>query len=396
MPSRWPIGVPANPAAATIMIGALAALVPCGEAAGQEVQSRSLRMTEVFRVRAADADFSVVGVVVRSSSGVVWISQPQDARVLGFDPRSTTPRAVGRAGEGPGDFSLISSFASSDAGTWVYDGQVRRLTLIDGLSGRREERRVTYPPRLGPAVSVVSAGPNRVYYRTGGKPRFVGRPLSQDDTVVTLHVADPDGRAARPYLQYRHRPCGFTAEIPDGRHTIAVPFCHRSAVAVSPNGAFAAIIEPLAAENDRTGVSIEIHDSLGDRLGHGVRWLGASRIAGTRRDSALKALRSRANSAVGAELTDRIIRTGAVPVTIPPIDHAVIGDDGSAWIVVRSGTAASRSLVGFTKEGRYIGQVGLDDLARVGWAGDNLILLVEPDDDGLQDVVLYRVDSPEG
>jgi len=80
------------------------------------------------------------GVVI-SEDGRLFVSQYQDRNILAIDASGETVREIGRAGEGPGEFSLLSSIGLLGDTLVASDRNLWRVSFFDTAGKLLETRR---------------------------------------------------------------------------------------------------------------------------------------------------------------------------------------------------------------------------------------------------------------
>jgi hypothetical protein len=67
--------------------------------------------------------------VAEGPGGVIYVGDQAANRIIVFDEAGAVQRVIGRAGEGPGEFRLISAMSTgADGSLYVWDARLRRLT----------------------------------------------------------------------------------------------------------------------------------------------------------------------------------------------------------------------------------------------------------------------------
>lgn len=372
------------------ILAALIATLHVATAGAQSPRPSTQRLTEIQRISGAEHDLSVVGSVTRAADGTIWISQPQDGQILGYRVGVEGRRVLGRRGQGPGEFAIVSGFANAAGRIWVYDGQLRRLTRLEDAPGQVTTMPVSMPTGLGTASSVVAVTPGFAIHRTGGGPRYLGASPDPEGDPVVLFATELNGSGSRVLASFRSRPCGLTARTGNGRSTVGTPFCHRAIIGTSPNGAFLVVAEPFVERKSTTGVTVTLYSTVRGLRRTSSHLLGESVIPRTVRDSAADALRARTRPET-KQLNDAILSDDLIPTTYPPVQGVVVADDGTAWVTFRSGSRGEYGVLVIRSDGTSAGPVPLSAGSRIGWADERMALVVEEQEDGLQDVVLYRL-----
>lgn len=340
-------------------------------------QAQSLR--EIRRISAASNDLSGVGAAVTGPDGVIWIYQPEDGTILGFTAGSATPQVVGHAGEGPGDLRDATQMFARPDELWVVDWILQRTTSFDASGRVKSSTRVSQPegftsPRLQAAAP------------TGG----TWWQSFQDDGTTTVWAVPGNGGSRQPVLRALPRLCSLSRRTQKGSVGIAVPFCHRSQLAFSPNGEFAAEAVPLTLVDRSNGLQVVVVSVQGDTVLHRRLPLAASPIPGAIRDSAINYRLGRARGVL-RELYQEMVDQDLVPRVYSPVVDLRVSDAGDVVLDVVEGRAAERHLVVLRRDGRAVVRLPMQATQSLRWFGGNRLLLTDEDEDGLEDVVLYEI-----
>jgi hypothetical protein len=105
-----------------------------GVASGLAAQAPPERWTLALehRIGSLDGDAALTWVAdVTVSGDTLFVLQPQDQQIALFDRGGARLGALGRAGEGPGEFRLPTAFGWHEDRLWVADSQLRAITLFD-------------------------------------------------------------------------------------------------------------------------------------------------------------------------------------------------------------------------------------------------------------------------
>lgn len=140
-------------------------------------------------------------------------------------------------------------------------------------------------------------------------------------------------------------------------------------------------------------MDVRIYAVTGALLSRSRHALGPSIIPKRSVDSMVALFRDRIRDPEGSSILDEIIKTGLIPRTYPPVAAVTVSDDGEAWVTTRSGPQGARGVLVIRRDGSLRGRASLAPGARIGWASDGHVLVVEETPEGLQDVVLYRLEG---
>jgi hypothetical protein len=375
--------------------GLLMSVMAIGDTTVGNAQSRptqSLAIREVVRVRGAEHDLSVVGLVGRTDDGTIWVTQPQDGNAVGFTAAGARVRVVGKRGEGPGEFRVPGWLFPLRGGLGVADPDRWRVTRFGERIGDVTTFPVTRPPPLVPASSmVISVASDRVFYLSGHRTEWIDGPQAGQPIIATISTADYAGTRSSKVVGFRFQACDRGSRTGTTMIALSIPFCQRTLYPIAPRGAFLALVTSEEAPNATTVVEIHVHQANGAKVSTSRHNLGASPVPKASMDSAVARVRSREGRPGLAEITRAILRPGVIPRVWPPATEALVTDEGDVWVLTRSGPRGDAGLMFVRSDGTQVGRVPMAHDVRLGWAGGRELLLIETQSDGLSDVVLYRI-----
>lgn len=78
------------------------------------------------------------------AQGRIWVLETGVREIRGYSPAGELVARMGRAGEGPGEFSERGSLTFGVRGdtVWAYDMTIQRFTLFDREGGLQSARRI--------------------------------------------------------------------------------------------------------------------------------------------------------------------------------------------------------------------------------------------------------------
>ena len=114
------------------LIGGGILCLACTDAPDDPPQSEvgAWELVEDLRLDANAEDFSVVRRVFVGPQGEIVVPEPQDSRVRVYDSTGTLVAAVGRRGEGPGEFQHLGSVFWAADTLVVWDARLHRVTYL--------------------------------------------------------------------------------------------------------------------------------------------------------------------------------------------------------------------------------------------------------------------------
>lgn len=285
-----------------------------------------------------DQSLTRVSGVATSPSGNVFVTQPQDRLIRVFDSDGRATRVIGRAGEGPGEFSdLISHIGFLEDTLWVSDGRLQRVSFFD-KAGKFLRSEPTRSPAIDGIYSptapmrMLADGTGLVYPSYSGRlvrtGRITRRPLlriSRPGTVLDTLLWLPAG--------------GDQISIVMGEmvHYTSQPFSDEPLLAISPSGERIVVVERRAAE-DRTSGYFQV-----TQMSAGGDTIMSRRYRYTPRpmpkpyvDSVVEAkaeVLARGPSFRTASEAERELRKILyLPAMRVPITDVLVANDGSVWL----------------------------------------------------------------
>ncbi len=341
------------------------------------VTAQSLR--EVRRISASANDLSGVGTAAVGPDGAIWFEQYEDGVILGFAPNSTTPRRVGRAGEGPGDMRTVTQLFVRQQDLWMADWRLQRATSFDPSGRVNSTAQLPRPAGLTSPRLEAASPTGATWWRSiapGGQTFFAAVPRDDAPPLALLGFSLTECVVGRP--------------TKTGSMAIMVPFCHHGSFAFSPNGEFAAEALPLPLVEGRSGVQVVVVSVKGDTVLNRQLSVAPSPIPNTVRDSAIGS-RLRGASSLTKEVMKEMSDRDLIPRVYSPVVDLRISDVGDVVVDVVSGRTAERHLAMLRRNTKEILMVPIQRTQSLRWFGGDRVLMVDEDDDGLQDVVLYQI-----
>lgn len=286
-------------------------------------------------------------------------------------------RSVGRAGEGPGEYSSIAWVKAADGGLLVYDWWTSRFTL---LSDSGDVAAVT------PIAEIAGLPPTRFTLRDMfADGSFLARPNFAVSPGTT-----GEGRFPTPVLH-------VSADLSTVDTLLVVPgVMYSTPDSIAQPVLFGADVV-LRAAGDRLIVGtaedfrFDVRDPNG-RLTMRVSWEQEQREVTDADVHAL--LESRLSQTTDPAMHARIRRyhrAADVASHMPPYDRIVAGDDGTIWVRSYSPGGEPSTWRVFSRDGILLARVQMPPQLRIEQAGDDWVLGVWRNELDVESVRLYRV-----
>ena len=325
--------------------------------------------------------FGSVRNVFPATQGRIWVMDAQASELRLFNPDGSFERAVGKQGEGPGEFAGRSpcAFPGPNGEVWVEDS-LRRWQRFNEEGSLVGSHRFTSNFRCGTRrwtpdgrflVEHASFPDRTTYARTSF---FVVHrmgtdgELTQGDTVLQL-VEPP--------------PLMVSWVSATGRYSASVPFTHEATWDLGPSG-------DVWVTDGGGSYAIRRQSPAGDTLLMIERPHVPVPVPDRIRDEAVPDVRPN-----GMTLEDGF-DLDQVPRVYPPFDSFTIGTDGTLWVRKQLGDGAF-GLDVFSPDGIYLGEAIVPpDFAqmRITYAGPDWLYGIVTDDLDVQYVVRLEVRRP--
>lgn len=364
--------------AACIALVTLARLL----AAQQPLPTLPLRAD--LRIRGAREGLSTVSAIAVGRDGTMTVWQPEDMQLRRFDRQGRPLATIGRRGSGPDEFAMLGPHGWLGDTLWIADPRNRRTMFIGPR--HRVHRSAPWPAtgRDGTMLDLfaITARGEMIVRAASRGTTSEGFPLLRrgSDGRAGLAVAYvPDGPPAACLRPWRS---GRT------QGESLVPFCGRPFWDIAKDGSriVMATQDPIAASRGAPQYRIVVLDATGDTL-VARRFRETSRLIP--RDVLDSAVARRARGP-RPTLTLATLRGGILPVAYPPVVGLLLGRDGTIWVGLRSDDARPRWTV-LGADGTPLARIVLPPRARLVAAERSTLWVIEPDPDGVHDIVRYHV-----
>ncbi len=374
-----------------------------GEAPGTPVAVEPLPLVAVGEIPGdLDHEFHRVAAPFLLPDGTIAVPLRETAAIRLFHRDGTFREALGRPGEGPGEFRFLSTAWSRGDTVEAFDMDTRRITRFPP-----GEAPVTIPLAPGPSLDLVVPGS-----ATSGGGEAVGGAGGEDGgwVLVGVEAIGSDGRDRVALHRFgpdgEHR--GRVAEI-GGFLRAATPQGGRGPIPLSPRAAFAAGGGELFVGETLTP-RIQVLDREGTLLRE-IAW----EVEGNR--SPLRAQEAVADSVAllrgGEDPGDQaVLREGirgtSLPPTLPAWAGLLVDPLGFLWVrpydplvhATPLGGLASPGPGGtwllFTREGAPAGSVEVPAGLEPTWVGEDRIVGIRRDALGVESVRVHELRRQPG
>lgn len=327
---------------------------------------------------APDAGLTSVFDLAVDSRGSIYVPDPFQHRVLVLTETGSVLRAVGRRGEGPGEYRMIRNVQVLPGDSLlVYDPELARVTVYAAGAGEPAYT-VALAGKLtrGAPFTLRRTGANNAFlalFRPGFAFQAGAQPARRRERVVVL---DLDGTERRELLEYP-----AAARLVAGTSIMQHPFGR----------------EGFARLDSRDNV----HFVWSDTLSVSTYALDGSRAGGFRHEYTPPAV-TRADVAEALAGLDTRARTRFEPVLAdstpdrwPAARELLVDDRDRLWLSLGGPRRQPTEWAAFSTDGAYLGSMlvppGTDvRLIR----GDGIVYAGRTDEDDVAHVVVYRMAQP--
>lgn len=339
---------------------------------------------------------TVVGDVTVGADGVLYATQPQESLIRSYDRQGRFLRAIGREGEGPGEFDQLGELGWRADTLWVQDPGNRRLSFFGP------------DLRYVRSVSFTSEGP-----MTRDQPNIPGYALA-DGSVLGYWQAPLEqlvGRTVTDRL-VRFTEAGEPASVLDSvelRNLFSVvptpsgvtyspqPFTDSPLMRVAQDGSFVVIVTREAANSaDSAAFGVRRIDLSGRVLMNRQYPYTPVPLASRAVDSTVNAMSGTLSSngmgrSSEASLRRNLRKALYIPSHLTPVSSVVLGRDGT--ILLRR-ERTGEPTIGWTvldSAGTRLADLRLPTRTLVHYADRSQIWAVEQDSLDVPTLVRYRV-----
>lgn len=358
--------------------------------------SRSRLIWAVSNERVPSIQFEQLEAAAAFDHATVAFASWPDKQLLVVSNNGSHTRAVGRAGDGPGEFRGPTAVGFVGDTLWVADDASRRITYF--VDTKKPLRTSSFrelgadasldPTRLSSVVSAVLEGGKSLVAATRASD------LPGRWTKTRLAITDPKGRSARELLELTNRNVGFRVAV-DGRQiNMTNPYATHDFFASDGRGR-RIVTATVDAGPKASQIAVKAFDVTGRNLfattvsvarvpvsptefvdGIGSRAYRLARGDARFQAKLAKAIREAMDSSFGGE------------AAFPALSRLIVGTDFSVWLRVAEPDRALQRWVVLGQNGKRVRDVYLSVGQRILTASRDRIWVVEAEP-GVPDV--YRL-----
>lgn len=340
-------------------------------------------------VNAEQADLTDIGTTLLLRNGDLIMTQYKDGVVRRFD-RSGTPTVIGRKGGGPGEFQMPTVAGAVGDTLWVGDVRLRRtsffgpdLTLLRTVpypdaaraSGNGVRWQLLLPLAYMPDGALLADG---VHAAAAPRPTWVTAEQWNGSAILRLA---PGGAMQRVVAWLPANECTEDVPMERGEIIVRIPFCGGTPRHIDPETGRIAL-----ALSEAGLTRIVVLSAMGDTLLAKEMRFPPVAIPKALRDSARQA-EARQTGAAGPAFDKVMAR---IPAVYPSVVRILNGRDGTTWIETAT-PGPDRIWQLLDARGNVTGAVRLPRTVNIAVAERETLWGVETDEDGLMQVVLFRV-----
>ena len=316
----------------------------------------------------------VAGVAL-DDDGRIWVGDTQASEVRIFSPTGEFERRVGRSGEGPGEFRNISGLTRAPDGMAVLDGQLGRVTIFDEAGEVVRSFRLERPYMILQYDAVMAFDDDGRFYDQG---RLSSAPRIDSLGVITY---SPQGVVTDTALIAVVEEDMLVVENSAGLPMMSFPrpYAPRSAMAIGPDG--------TTYFSRGESYRIAVMSPAGDTLRVIRRTVQPRTVSAEERDSAIAQVRSRFESAGGAQAPRQI----EIPDTKPVIADLEVDARGNLWVLNQPPAGATvMEWSVHDPDGRYLGAIAVPAMYVMD-IGEDYVAGVRYGEMGVGEVVVHRI-----
>lgn len=331
--------------------------------------------------------FSQIQDLLRLPSGELIVAEGDAAQLRVFSDSGHYLRAIGRKGEGPGEFvglGLVRNYRGDSL--LAYDYQLRRISIFDQAG--RFARAVNLRPPGGSYPTIEGALADGSFLALGIE--FPSGAIQSGTVRNPMQVFrfGPEGELLDTLGVFPGYETGVYNETSGSNHmriSFTIPFGHETSAAVRPT-------EVMVGSND----SYEIRSFGPDGELRRILRRQVTPVPVTpQMIQAMNADEDAQNPRADAASRERTAKVRAVivyPKTLPAFKRFLVDEDGNLWVLAFNspGDSASRYTV-FDSSGQMLGDVVAPEDFELSRIGENYLLGIWKDENEVQHVRMYAL-----
>ena len=382
------------------IVVAAAVLTSEASVAGAQSSVRNWTLTPVLRIDGEKHDLISPTFVLVDRAGRMLLGQGQDNQIVMFDASGKRAGTIGRTGSGPGEFRMLTEAGFVGDSLWAYDIGLRRTTVFTPTN--RYARAISL-------TSVSTAGSE--FAATGLLYEPQTRAVYGDGTLLVLPGRNIRNvqNASPPGIRYWRVAKGdstvgtvrkLIAQLPSDLGTFihwtsdssnfgfTIPGFPSPLHAVSADGQRIVVVTTTLKDASAGTLTIEVLSGEGERILKRDIPVATQSLTKRAADSMLAA-RSKILQPAVRRIFDREAPK-RMPVAIAPATFVQLGRDGTIWVALQPTSSSKRYLV-LDAAAIPIGNVTVPRNTRVAVADRTNLWAVETTEDGIPNVVRYRI-----
>jgi hypothetical protein len=356
-----------------------------------------------------------VGSVVLGPDLAVYVADPVARTVTRFDSDLRSYHTFGGQGQGPGEAASVTNLSIWGDSILVLSdrvlGRVSLFTLngdfVEAISGWSSDviRMGTFTHGSDPPIILLPDG-SGLSRPMGSFVASAPQPMERMlENIVVRHHPErkPDQIISRAEYLIRRAPDFMRGGV---RLTVHEPFPKTAIHTLMKDGSGVVAAYPISPDvHEERGMEVRrlsIDGEIVFTMRFPAEWTPLTDwMIRDRMEEMAERLRASAERALvepptAAEVERHVRRAGLMaPHPNPILAFGVIGaESGSVWIALEAGQPGTNPWVRVDREGTTTGQIILPSSERVVAERDHRLLTVRTDAVGVQELVVYRLDSP--
>ncbi len=307
-----------------------------------------------------------------------------------YDAAGNLERVVGRQGQGPGEFQLLSHLGLLGDTVWVVDIGNRRITLFnrDGdLIGTVRAPGIRLTPPHRPVTQFPwDLRPDRNWVSGTG---LASVPMAGISYTVAELLFDASGALADTLrtLEIVYPPIAVTI---DSVSILGEDLLQDDPIIRHDSGARTVIVRRTGATSDATSTfSVTSISVSGDTVFDTSFEYRPIAVSDTYIDRVVESFAVGPQARLGAGRIERALRS-ALPPFHPPVTQVRLGEDGAIWLRRESDRETEAQYWILESDGVVRGTVNIPSTVRIKWSGTDEFVGMELDDLDVPWLIRYR------